>query len=716
LPDDPITDDSQDLLGRIGFVDGLYQQITKLPAPNSFVFGLHGSWGEGQTSVLNLLQRRLARDFSLIPVRFNPWYLASEAALIQSFYAAIEQALQERYRVAGLHRVLSRYGEVLTSGLGALGLKLSIRENPERLRSELEEWIGRTGCRLVILIDDIDRLSPAEALAVLKLAGLSARIQKAIFVLSFDSDVLEGMLRDRVSIDAAFLEKIVQKPVPLPPAEPQDLDRFLLFSDLDGHGAHRSAIDRLLDELGVDSSRRAEFDKEVVYFYHTHLKKLFRTLRDAKRYLNSLRATLPAIINEVYLCDFFLLEAIQVFAPQVYQDIWRHWWCYIPSWSFETDLGSPFSLVGNLDEKYQAIRTHIAELLKNVPRADVIQAILEKIFFVEVQNAFRQGGQGDHSGAANRYREEKRITHPECFVKYFLGKIPKGELPDQAIEDLIQGWNAAPETIVENRIAAALHQYREAGQLSELLTKLDLFRGRIASERVPVIIRTIYRFVLWLSRAGDRWSSEHNRAMDLLFRLLEERAVTSNIRPLLEEVVREVPSLYSVVFVVSFLHQEPGSPSRINAQIDLQVLRRLATERLHTYFIEGNRDFFAELPESDWVFILHHWGTTWGTQEGENHTVVQSYVMHLLDKRPAYLGQLLRCFLRANPFGEGVGFAFSDLAQICAPTVINEYLNRYGDEALTTSEAKEAARLFRQRVAEDEAGQQQQGTSEQPTQ
>jgi hypothetical protein len=79
-------DDAQDLLGRTTFVDKLYEQIVRLPSPHSFVFGLHAGWGEGKTSVLNLLQRRLKSDPTVIPVVFNPWYLATEAALIQSFY------------------------------------------------------------------------------------------------------------------------------------------------------------------------------------------------------------------------------------------------------------------------------------------------------------------------------------------------------------------------------------------------------------------------------------------------------------------------------------------------------------------------------------------------------------------------------------------------------------------------------------------------------
>ncbi len=106
--DEPIQDDSQDLLGRMIFVNRRYEQILRLPFPESFVFGLHAGWGEGKTSVLNLLYRRLNGDPAVIPVVFNPRYLATEAALIQNFYASIERELQSRYLIVGLHRTLGR--------------------------------------------------------------------------------------------------------------------------------------------------------------------------------------------------------------------------------------------------------------------------------------------------------------------------------------------------------------------------------------------------------------------------------------------------------------------------------------------------------------------------------------------------------------------------------------------------------------------------------
>lgn len=387
--DDPITSDDQDLLGRIPFVDRLLNQILSLPSPNSFVFGLHGTWGDGKTSVLKLLQQRLAKDENVITIAFNPWYFADQTALVQAFYGALEKELQTRYILSGLHRTIKRYKDLLTSGLRYLGVQLPVKDDPERLRSELESWIYRINCRLVIIIDDIDRLQPDEMLAVFKLPRLSARLPNTLFLLSFDNLVVSETLKNQ-KVEAEFLDKIIQKPVPLPRPEQRDIDRFLFFSDPIGPEAHRSGIDRLLDELQTDSRKRKVFDEEMELFYQTCLRRLFRTIRQAKRYLNVLRATLPPIVDEVNLFDFFLLEALQVFFPKIYKDIWNNPWVYLPPWSQEIFLVHPFGLITDENERYQRIQEHVQKLLDQESQKEVAREILEKVFFVEIKNAFRR--------------------------------------------------------------------------------------------------------------------------------------------------------------------------------------------------------------------------------------------------------------------------------------------------------------------------------------
>jgi hypothetical protein len=113
--------------------------------------------------------------------------------------------------------------------------------------------------------------------------------------------------------------------------------------------------------------------------------------------------------------------------------------------------------------------------------------------------------------------------------------------------------------------------------------------------------------------------SEIQRAELLALRLVEERAEIADVGPLVEEIVREVPSIPFAVLVVLSCH--PGRLSglhRIYKAIDLPALRTLASQRLRAYYVDGDRDIFAELPENEWGFVLDQWGTDWLTFGGEN--------------------------------------------------------------------------------------------------
>jgi hypothetical protein len=136
--------------------------------------------------------------------------------------------------------------------------------------------------------------------------------------------------------------------------------------------------------------------------------------------------------------------------------------------------------------------------------------------------------------------------------------------------------------------------------------------------------------------------------------------------------------------------------------VHLPAIRNLASERLRTYFIEGHRDFFAEVPEDYWVYILYRWERDWAEQPGENYAAIQSYVMSLIDKSPNYLRQLLKPFLAENLHKPGV-VSFGDFIQVYDPALLQERIDRYGDTVFTTPEERAAAQNFLQQYAEHQS-------------
>jgi hypothetical protein len=269
---------------------------------------------------------------------------------------------------------------------------------------------------------------------------------------------------------------------------------------------------------------------------------------------------------------------------------------------------TPLTRSSDPQEKSRYIREHIEQLLINESHKDIIKTILEELFFIQVKNAFSSYALSNYVGVGGVYRVEKRLTHPECFPKYFLLRLPSGEIADQEIEEMIHTWNEAQESEVADIISHTLYQHRKQDRLLEFLNKMRIFRELLLQDRVPVLIRSLYQNSMLFSRVpAGLWHSEAYQAESLIFKLLEERADTSCIQPMLEEIVRRTPSIPFIVELVDTCHKQ-NNPN-ISEQIDLRMLRSLASKRLDQFYVKDNHDIFAEFPESDRIFILHQWGS-----------------------------------------------------------------------------------------------------------
>lgn len=200
LSDDPIQYPIQDTLGREQFVDDLYAEIINLPFDDSFVFGLHGSWGEGKTSVLNLLKIKIEQNQNFLLVNFDPWYFKNEEAIIAAFYNQIEQVISSQFIFHDLKKTFLRYQKLISSGLSQTGLTFDFSDYNETIedsRQKIESYITAIKKKIVIFIDDLDRLQPEEILLIFKIVRINAKFKNTIFILSFDENYVTDILEER---------------------------------------------------------------------------------------------------------------------------------------------------------------------------------------------------------------------------------------------------------------------------------------------------------------------------------------------------------------------------------------------------------------------------------------------------------------------------------------------------------------------------------------
>ncbi len=288
--DRPVTRREEDRLGFTPIADQLARAIVNLPAAQGFVFGIEGKWGSGKTTLINLTIDALTAYGPQAPeiVNFSPWLVGDRDELLQTLFDELAIAavkidpigpsginsrdrvslwekmwgqqdgnahwrLKEKQRIKNsLGSKLRAFGAV-AGALGkfaraadALGVpvagfagsvierggeaaqSLLTSKSASKRKSELVDALKVLTRRIIVFVDDLDRLEPREASEVLRLIRAVADFPNIIYVLSYDPAVVAQILSTGIQVDdgAAFLEKIVQVSFRVPRPEAFDLRRW----------------------------------------------------------------------------------------------------------------------------------------------------------------------------------------------------------------------------------------------------------------------------------------------------------------------------------------------------------------------------------------------------------------------------------------------------------------------------------------------------------
>lgn len=440
LADEPINDKTEDLLDRGKFVEGLKKHICETSSQKASVFALYGKWGEGKTSVLNLLKKEIAAGDGLLVYEFDPWYFDIGNSLTANFYHGLENLLEEHYVLPKkIKDHLELYVYLLAKKVAKIELpfkKTEAGNRPIELKKKMEEFIGSLDKRILVIIDDIDRLQADQILAVFRLVKLTGHIKNMVFLLSFDwLQVISILGNQNQTGDAVrYLEKIVQYPLHLPSTDQRIVDHFLLFPESEGLLTN---VGKLFSRLQIDKSRQEEFYKDFCELYQSKLWPVFSTFRGAKLFINSVSSRLPIVEREVYLYDFFIIELIRVFFPDIYSDIVNYPDFYVVtkgSGSFRDGWRDDVGTLGLSIEpkkRNEQIKEHLDELTnplnsRNKESKNIIISLLKNIFPV-IDDALENNQTSSVDPTV--YQKNNRIAVFKCFPKYFL-QVSKEDIPD----------------------------------------------------------------------------------------------------------------------------------------------------------------------------------------------------------------------------------------------------------------------------------------------
>jgi predicted KAP-like P-loop ATPase len=324
--DSPIRTPGEDSYGIAPFAEFIARSIESMASPEGAVIAINGPWGSGKSSVINLALHHLkpACDAGMIKVvKFSPWWFSGAESLTLAFFEELEAAFEKvtldsaRNAARRLGKRLSPaapvvealadlagYGlvaKVASAAAGALGQEQSV----EAAHAALTKALREQSARFLVVIDDIDRLGPDEALLVFRLAKSVGKLPNVVYLLAFDQSVAEQIIDHHFPGEgASYLEKIVQKgfDIPLP-----DADEL------------RDTVKTAVERLGCWPEER-----KVVRFmnlFYDVVSPYLRTPRNVVRLISTVAVTWPAVRGDVDPADFLSLEALRLFEPAVFRAI-----------------------------------------------------------------------------------------------------------------------------------------------------------------------------------------------------------------------------------------------------------------------------------------------------------------------------------------------------------------------------------------------------------
>jgi len=471
--DAPVVDQEQDSFNRWPFAERIARTIAGYRDPASFVVSVNGAWGEGKSSVLNFIEEELGRyDDRVVCVRFDPWQFGDEAQLVQIFFATLAAVLDQSLTTTKqeIGQFISEYAAPIIPPIGVGPVQVKMADALKNLadsltssslaqrRKRIEDILEKENKRVVVLMDDIDRLDRKEIQAVFKLVKLSANFAHTAYVLAFDQDKVAAALSEvygPVQPEAGreaeaghdFLEKIVQLPLPLPSVPRQLLRQF--------------CFDVILQMLRDDGVTLTE---EHVHLFTVHftrgLEIRLRTPRDARRFGNALAFALPMLTGEVNAIDLMLIEGMRIFYPTLYATV----------------RGNPDVF---LDDAHQNSRT---EEQAQQRHRQIIQDALEGLTPDEVEAARRLltqlfppvgrlfGYQTYDRSFEARWASEQRATSRRYFSRYFAYTVLQGDISDRDIVDFVAILETEPVAIIADNVKM-LRLVRDHARNKRLLTE-----------------------------------------------------------------------------------------------------------------------------------------------------------------------------------------------------------------------------------------------------
>jgi type II secretory pathway predicted ATPase ExeA len=323
IDDRPVGDSTGDLFNRSQYADSISKHIENTTSEAAFAIAITGVWGSGKSDFLLRLNAKLNENDENICMSFNPWRVSKSDAIVEEFFKTLASTLK-------------KYDQSITktiSDYAARVLKTAKETHWRLLDSLISDWFGQdaiqdqyelindtikaTGKRLVISIDDADRLTGKEVMEVLRLVRNTANFQNTFFVVGIDQEYVVSVLRNTKDFtrEEEYLGKVFQLNIALPSIRKDSyvsmIEQYLITKDMPAK--EQEKLRSMIQSFGSGITT-PDPDVFLSFSYldrENLLQRMLGSVRELKRFCNSFKIVYQLVKTEVEIKDLFVLELIR---------------------------------------------------------------------------------------------------------------------------------------------------------------------------------------------------------------------------------------------------------------------------------------------------------------------------------------------------------------------------------------------------------------------
>lgn len=429
--DIPITDVSQDTLGRDKFAKNLSDAIIHYTADpnntNCLVIGLEGAWGSGKTSLINLMKLHLQDE--VITGTFNSWMTLKQSDMAGDFFKTLLKLIPQ----SELKQIGNKVQNLCKSILNGADLELtisdpagisslkagktfefnseSLTEQKESLQSELaqnrKKWI-------VLFVDDIDRISSIEVSMLFQLIKNIADFPKVIYVLAYDrSVVVDALNQVQNNRGDEYLQKVVQVAFSVPSPDKDDLEEYFI-------GKINAVI----------KDREAYLTDEEHFWdlFRKGISHYLRNMRDCKRLVNTFSLKYSHCGNEVDIGDLIAITTLELFENSVFETIKSNKFYILGEGNYGFLMPEPRQLKifadRLMDLASEGNKDYVRDLIDNM-----FPGFWQRVEAAPGRPLYKNNG------------IYSKICYSESFDKYFMLSIKSNEVSMESIHSFMKSDN-----------------------------------------------------------------------------------------------------------------------------------------------------------------------------------------------------------------------------------------------------------------------------------